>query len=161
MRPASTPDANPLPAVVAALAGMRGLVVLVDLQGRPDVQCWGGVLAVAAQRFGVRGALVNGAVRDVSRLAQVGFPVFARGVHPARIRGRLDLAAVGDGVVIDGVVIDGDAIDGAVVRAGDLVVADENGADFLPPASAARAVELAGAREADEQERLARLLDGS
>jgi 4-hydroxy-4-methyl-2-oxoglutarate aldolase len=151
LRPAATPDPDPLPAIVHALAEMGGFVVLVDLGGRQHVQCWGGVLAVVAQRFGVRGTLVDGAVRDVNVLEEIGFPVFARAVHPARIRGRLELAAVDDDVVIDG----------GIVQAGDMVVVDTDGALFLPLDSAADAVELARVREAEEQELLARLRAGA
>lgn len=151
LRPAATPDADPLPAILHALAEMGGFVVLVDLGGRQNVQCWGGVLAVVAQRFGVRGALVDGAVRDVTVLEEIGFPAYARAVHPARIRGRLELTAVDDDV----------AIDNEVVHAGDMAVVDADGALFLPHDSVADAVELARVRGNDEQELLARLRAGA
>src|SRR5437764_10877136 len=48
---------TPLLALLEVLAAARGRVVLVDLQGRVDVQCWGTVLATAARQYGVRGAL--------------------------------------------------------------------------------------------------------
>src|SRR5262245_55762716 len=77
-------DDTPLPDLLEVLAGASGHLVLVDLRGRIDVQCWGTVLATAARYFGVPGALVNGAVRDVEGLRELGFATYARGVYPAR-----------------------------------------------------------------------------
>src|SRR5215212_6999625 len=51
---------RPLTELLDVLAGASDRLVLVDLAGRADVQCWGTVLATAARHFGVLGALVNG-----------------------------------------------------------------------------------------------------
>lgn len=80
---------RPLPQLLHVLASASGRLVLVDLNGRLDVQCCGTVLATAARHFGAKGALVNGAVRDVEGLRERGFAIDARGVHPASMRGRL------------------------------------------------------------------------
>jgi regulator of RNase E activity RraA len=151
MRPAEdSPRADPLPDILRAMAGLAGRLVLVDLDGRTDMQCWGGVLTACAQRWGIPGAVINGAVRDTAEIAGRGFPVFARSVHPARIRGRLRLAASGADVMVDG----------AVVHSGDIVIADGDGAVFLPSADFARARRLAARRAADERELLSRLAAG-
>jgi regulator of RNase E activity RraA len=93
------------------------VVWLLDLEGRVDYQCFGGRLAGAAREAGVAGVLVNGAVRDIDELGAMAFPVYARGVFPAAMRGRLQLAAVDDAVAIDGVTI----------SSGSYVVADSSG----------------------------------
>src|SRR4051794_5006080 len=80
-----------LPELLEVLADAADRVMLVDLGGRVDVQCWGTVLATAAASFGVRGALVNGAARDLEGLRELGFATYAMGVYPARMRGRLEL----------------------------------------------------------------------
>src|SRR5947208_1220966 len=85
---------TPLAQLLDVLADAGGRIVFLDLGGRLDVQCWGTVLATAARHFGVRGALVNGAARDVAGLEQLGFATYARGVYPAQMRGRLGVAAV-------------------------------------------------------------------
>lgn len=151
LRPATNLGEDPLPAILRVMAGMSGRLVLIDLEGRTDQQCWGGVLTACAQRFGITGALVNGAVRDVQGIADRAFPVFARAVHPARIRARLRLAGHGADVVIDG----------AVVHPGDIAVADADGAVFLPFADLPRVARRAAERAAIEHQMLARLAEGA
>ncbi|WP_345347272.1 hypothetical protein [Actinoallomurus liliacearum] len=119
--------------------------VLVDLGERTDVQCWGTLLATAALRFGVRAALVNGATRDADQLAALGFPTFARGTHPASMRGRLSLTGMGGDVVVEG----------RPVISGCAVAADPNGVVFLPREHADKVFDLARQIAAAEQ----RLLD--
>src|SRR5438552_3164535 len=43
---------------------------------------WGELLSTAARNAGCVGAIVDGAVRDVARMSDMGFPVFARGACP-------------------------------------------------------------------------------
>src|SRR3954451_5632237 len=76
---------TPLSELLDVLAAAADGVVLVDIGGRGAVQCWGPLRAPAPQRCGVRGALVNGAAREVAGLRALGFPTYARGVHPARM----------------------------------------------------------------------------
>jgi regulator of RNase E activity RraA len=142
---------TPLPALLEMLAGARGQVVLVDLQGRADVQCWGTVLAAAAGQFGVRGALVNGAARDVEGMQELGFATYARGVYPGAMRGRLELVAVGEPVEICGVAFD----------PGSFVVADHSGLVCVPGERAAEAVALSQELRAREGEQLRAIAAGA
>ena len=135
---------TPLPELLEVLAGAAGGIVFVDLGARVDVQCWGTVLATAARGFGVRGALVNGAARDIAGLQELAFPTYARGVYPAQMRGRLRLAGVGVPVEIDG----------SVVEPGSFAVADASGAVFLPAAREAEVVELAADLRRREEQQL-------
>jgi 4-hydroxy-4-methyl-2-oxoglutarate aldolase len=156
LRPAESPDDDPLPDLLRAIAGLAGQVVLVDLEGRTDVQAWGGVLTACARRYGVLGALVYGAARDVVSIAESEFPTFALAAHPARIRGRLRLVASGLNV----------ALGGGIVRAGDMVVADADGAVFLSQNRQGDAADVAdiaarsSARARNEKRDLGRLLAG-
>src|SRR5450756_2235039 len=148
MRPVTMDDHDPVPDIVWAMTALAGFIVLVDVEGRPDAQCWGGLLTVCAQRAGILGAIINGAVRDVSGIAERKFPVFARGVHPARVRGRLRLAAVRATVMIDG----------QEVRPGDLAAADDDGVILLAREHSRMVLEATRQRAAREAEQLA-LLD--
>jgi regulator of RNase E activity RraA len=150
LRPARERDENPLPPLLRAMAELAGRIVLVDLDGRTDVQCWGGVLTACAQRFDIPGVIVHGPVRDVETLAERHFPTFASGVYPARIRGRLRLTSVHADV----------AIAGGVVHSGDVVVADADGVVFLSADRAADVALRAAARAADERRALDRLRAG-
>ena len=85
---------------------------------------WGELLTTAAQNGGCVGAIVDGAVRDVGRIRDRDFPVFARGtcVYDSKDRQR---------------VIDVDvpvSIGGVVFSPGDLVIADEDGVVLVPRA---------------------------
>jgi regulator of RNase E activity RraA len=135
---------TPLAGLLEVLAGAGDRVVLVDLQGRVDVQCWGTVLAAAALQFGVRGALVNGAARDVEGLQGLGFATYARGVYPGAMRGRLELVAVDDPVEIGGIAFE----------PGRFVVADDSGLVCVPGERAAEAVALAQKLRDREEEQL-------
>jgi 4-hydroxy-4-methyl-2-oxoglutarate aldolase len=141
---------TPLPELLEVLAGAADQLVLVDLGGRLDVQCWGTVLATAARSFGVRGALVNGAVRDVEGLRELGFATYALGVCPARIRGRLDLIAVDQPVELDG----------GIVESGSFAIADASGAVFLPDSRAVDVLALASDLRTEEEQRLQAVRDG-
>jgi len=144
----ATGAGSPLAELLDLLADSSGQVVAIDLLGRTDVQCWGTVLAAAARRFGVVGALVNGAARDVDGLQAMGFPGYARGVFPAAIRGRLRVSAIDQPVDLDG----------QTIVTGSVAAVDTSGAVFLPAGEAPAVMELAG-RRAEEERRLLRSLE--
>jgi regulator of RNase E activity RraA len=83
---------------------------------------WGELLSTAARNTGCVGAIVDGAVRDVRRMREMGFAAFARGtcIYDSKDRQR---------------VIDIDVpveIDGVIFAPGDLVLADEDGVVVVP-----------------------------
>ncbi|MHA1719610.1 MAG: RraA family protein [Promethearchaeota archaeon] len=69
--------------------------------------------------FGFRGGLVNGPVRDIPQVTHLKFPIFAKGIIPSSIRGRMN--------------IDFDAINKPfqigprTIHSGDLIFGDING----------------------------------
>lgn len=150
MGPARSATDNPLPDLWRAMTGMAGAVVVIDLGEHIDLQCWGGVLTAAAVRFGLAGGVVNGAVRDLPALSESRFPVFARGVYPGRIRGRLRMIEAGGELALG---------DGRVSPS-QVVVADSDGVIFLPAADTARVAAVARRRVAEERRQLARVLAG-
>lgn len=94
---------------------------------------WGELLSTAARRSGCVGAIVDGAVRDVVKMTQMGFPVFARGtcIYDSRDRNR---------------VIDVDVpveIDGVRFSPGDLVLADADGIVVVPQVVEERVIQAA------------------
>lgn len=83
---------------------------------------WGELLTTAAKNRGCIGAIVDGAIRDVDKIADMGFNVFAKGrcLYDSLNRQR---------------VIDLDVpvqIDGVVFSPGDLVFADSDGIVVVP-----------------------------
>jgi len=133
----------------AVVAAAPGDVLVVDAQGAAAGH-WGEILAVAAHARGLRGLVIDGAVRDIDALADRRFPVFARGISPCgtskQYPGRL-----GEPVTVGGV----------QVRRRDLVVGDADGVVVVPAAQAPRAIERARGREAHERELMAKLAAGS
>ncbi|MEM3046792.1 MAG: RraA family protein [Candidatus Bathyarchaeia archaeon] len=115
-------------------------VVSGDLDLR-DVGLLGGLMATAAKARGMAGAILDGGVRDVRELREMGFQVFSRSVIPTTSLGRTDIEAVNVPIVCGGV----------TVNPGDIIVADDDGVVVLPRASAQEA--LKRANEYDEVER--------
>ena len=97
---------------------------------------WGELLTTAALNTGCVGAIIDGAIRDVSKIAAMDFPVFARGscVYDSLHRQR----------VID---IDVNVeIDGVGFAPGDLVIADRDGIVVIPQTAEVETLRLAFAK---------------
>jgi 4-hydroxy-4-methyl-2-oxoglutarate aldolase len=115
-----------------------GDVLVVDADGWEGGP-WGELMTVIAQARGLRGLVIDGFVRDVSAIQQLGFPVFARG---SSVKGTFkeDLGLLNHPVSCGGVVI----------APGDLVLGDEDGVCAVPRETTAQVLAAARARDADE-----------
>lgn len=85
---------------------------------------WGELLSTAARARGCVGAIVDGLVRDVVKMTQMGFAVYARGTSPYDTRDRNRVIDLDVPVEIGGVRI----------CPGDLVLADVDGLVVVPQA---------------------------
>jgi 4-hydroxy-4-methyl-2-oxoglutarate aldolase len=130
----------------AVAAARRGDVIVVAVGGERERAHLGGIVATAARARGIAGIVVDGAIRDRAELAEIGVPVFHRGVSP--------LKPAKDGPAELGVPVE---IDGVRIEPGDLVAADADGVVVVPQARAAELVAAAGALDAREREILAQL----
>lgn len=83
---------------------------------------WGELLSNAARARGATGAVVDGGLRDTSRVIQMGFPVFCRFRCPADARGRFNVVDMEEPVVC------GDVL----VHPGDFIVGDSDGVVVVP-----------------------------
>ncbi|WP_326815127.1 MULTISPECIES: RraA family protein [unclassified Streptomyces] len=99
-----------------------GSVIVVEA-GDVDYALAGGNVCAVAQRRGVAGFVLDGVIRDLAEVREMGFPVFARGVIP--IPGTKSAVVPLGGKVRCG---------GVNVHAGDIVVADEEGIVVTPRA---------------------------
>lgn len=108
-----------------------GDVLVVSVQGDCTYAMWGGNVSRGVQARGVRGFVIDGAIRDVSEIRALDFPVFSRGIATAA--GTLDSPRGEVNVPI--------ACGGVVVNPGDIVVADEDGIVVIPPAAAQAVLE--------------------
>lgn len=64
-----------------------GSVIVVEA-GDVDYALAGGNVCAVAQRRGVAGFVLDGVIRDLAEVREMGFPVFARGSSPSRERSR-------------------------------------------------------------------------
>ncbi len=103
--------------LLTALAEAReGEVLVVDGGGGVEAALLGNLMALEARRKGLRGFVIDGAVRDVVGLERVGLPVFARAATP-RIGTAEHLLETQVPIICGG----------APVQPGDIVCGDEDG----------------------------------
>src|ERR1700733_4132361 len=99
-----------------------GTVVVVE-GGDTTFALAGGNVCAVAQKRGLRGFVLDGAIRDLAEIRAIQFPVFARGVTPVA-GGKNFIGALNTPVRCGGV----------VVAPGDVVVGDEDGIVVIPSA---------------------------
>jgi regulator of RNase E activity RraA len=130
---------------------LAGEVVVVSTAGSTQNAPWGELLSTAARARGARGAVIDGLVRDVRKIEELGFPVFARGIKPVDSQGR--------GLVIDyNVPVD---CGGVLVSPGDLVFADYDGVIVIPGEVLPEAIRLATDKVTRENSSRAELMRGA
>ena len=116
----------------------RGSVIVVEA-GDADYAVAGGNVCAVAQRRGIAAFVVDGVIRDIAEVRDMGFPVFARGVMP--IPGAKNVVVPLNEPVQCG---------GVTVGAGDVVVADEEGIVVVPIAQSERVLGEAQAKVTHE-----------
>lgn len=99
-----------------------GDVLIAAANGSMRSGIWGELLSTAARNAGCVGAIVDGAVRDVPQMTQMGFGVVARGTCVYDSMNRQKVIAVDVPVEMDGVRF----------SPGDLVFADIDGVVVVP-----------------------------
>ena len=127
-----------------------GDVIVVDAGGELTNSMMGELMAHHAVARNIAGLVINGAIRDLDEIRQLGLPVFAAGVtHRGPYKD-------GPGEVNVPV-----SIDGMVVMPGDLVIGDEDGLLCVPRSEVDTVVAAAQATQRAEQEELALIHAGT
>lgn len=98
-----------------------GEVLVVDAGGFLDAAVWGGIMTRAAVSRGVAGLVVDGAIRDIAEIRELGFICYAGGANPTGPH-------KGFGGIIDGMISCG----GCPVNPGDLIIGDDDGIAVVP-----------------------------
>ena len=126
------PGRNPYAIEMDLIDGLdAGEVAVLACDGPTDrIAPWGELLTTTARVRGAAGCLTDGLVRDVRRIRETGFPVFAGGIGPLDSKGRAEMAAMDVPVEVAGVRIE----------PGDLIFGDVDGCVAIPKAVAPRVV---------------------
>lgn len=98
-----------------------GEIMVIDAGGFLGTAVWGGIMTRAAMQRQIGGLVVDGAVRDVAEIRELGFATFSAGAVPAGPH-------KGHGGIIDGII----SCAGCPVKSGDIVLGDDDGVAVVP-----------------------------
>lgn len=119
---------------------LPGDVIVVDAGGDVTQAITGEIMMRLAVSKGLRGFVIDGAIRDLAAVQEGTFPVYARGVtHRGPFK---------DGPGEINVPI---SVGGMVVYPGDIIVGDEDGVIAIPSSNAQELIELVQEQERREQ----------
>jgi regulator of RNase E activity RraA len=130
---------------------LPGEVAVVGTQRSLRNAPWGELLSTASRARPARGAIIDGMVRDVQKIEELGFPVFASGIKPVDSLGRGSVTAYN--VPVD--------CGEVIVNPGDFVFADFDGVVVIPKAVVNQVIELASDKVRRENNSRAELMKGA
>lgn len=109
-----------------------GSVLVYVMQDGLEIAAMGNLMGTTAKVRGLAGAVIDGAVRDISELRRLEFPVWSRRVSPATSVGRM--ISVDKQIPVKCGEI--------MVNPGDYIVADADGVVVVPAAAAENVIEF-------------------
>ena len=107
-----------------------GDVLVIDANGYVETGHVGELMCASCQAHGLAGLVIDGAIRDRTDVEEMGFPVYARGVHP---QGPLKQDPGSINVTV--------SVGGVTVEPGDVLVGDDDGVTVIPKNRAGEVLE--------------------
>ncbi|HZQ05832.1 MAG TPA: RraA family protein [Anaerolineae bacterium] len=104
-------------------------VLIMAMDGHRISGPWGENSSISAQMRGARGAVLDGATRDLNAIVALGFSTFARAVTPVFSQGRYEIVSWQQPIKMSGQVQSE-----VTVHPGDFVLADNDGVVIIPAA---------------------------
>lgn len=126
-----------------------GDIIVVNTGGNSKNAGWGGLMTRSAIELKIYGAIIDGAIRDVKEINELGFPIFARTVVAS------GCDKDGPGEINCSI-----ACGGVVVNPGDIIVASEDGIAVVPLEDAAEVLEKAKKIREMEAKRIEQIKNG-
>jgi 4-hydroxy-4-methyl-2-oxoglutarate aldolase len=126
-----------------------GDVLVIDGKGDLNAALMGTIMITACRKLGIAGVVIDGAVRDVLEIEEMGYPVFSAGSNPNGPT-KLVPGRIGHPVTVGGV----------TVHAGDFVLGDADGVVVVERDKIASLLPLAAKKVKDEAERIAGIHQG-
>lgn len=133
-----------------------GAVVVIAANGHAVSSAVGGLMCLSFVQRKCGGLIVDGGVRDVPEILELGLPVFCRYATPLNAARRWQLTAIGAPITVPG-----QAAATVTIAPGDLLIGDADGVMAVPRAIAPQVIEWAERLAAIEEAIIAGLKAGA
>ncbi|WP_205254115.1 MULTISPECIES: 4-carboxy-4-hydroxy-2-oxoadipate aldolase/oxaloacetate decarboxylase [Halostella] len=126
-----------------------GDILVIDANEYTEAGLWGELASTSCKTHGLKGTVLDGAVRDIEEIEELDYPVYARAVSP---KGSYKSHPGSINVAV--------SCGGLTVEPGDIVVGDDEGVAIVKPENAEQVLAAAQEKLDAEEEMLERIKEG-